>query len=364
MRRQAPDFFLFLAAVALTAVGVVMVFSSTTYAALLSHHDPFFYLKRQGMWALIALGAMFLTSRLDYFRLERWANSFLLLNFFLLALVLLTGLASKGAVRWLGVGSVTFQPSELVKLALVLYLARSLSRKQDRLASFRQGLLPPLIMLGVAAGLILAQPDLGTAIILAGTTYLMFFAAGARPAHLALLAAVGVVAALVAIVGEEYRLERLLAFLNPEADPKDTGFQTIQSLLALGSGRLFGVGLGFSRQKFLYVPERHTDFIFAILGEELGFVGCLAVLLLLFLLIWRGMRAALLAPDAFGRLLACGLTSMLAFQALINLGVVTGTLPVTGITLPFLSYGGSSLLVSMAAVGVLLNISRYSLAGG
>ncbi|MGB9885539.1 MAG: putative lipid II flippase FtsW [Moorellales bacterium] len=364
MRRQAPDFFLFLAAVALTAVGVVMVFSSTTYAALLSHHDPFFYLKRQGMWALIALAAMLFAGRLDYFRLERWANSFLLFSFFLLGLVLATGLASKGAVRWLGVGSVTFQPSELVKLALVFYLARSLSRKQDRLASFRQGLLPPLIMLGVAAGLILAQPDLGTAIILAGTTYLMFFAAGARPAHLALLAALGLVAALVAIVGEEYRMERLLAFLNPEADPSDTGFQTIQSLLALGSGRLFGVGLGFSRQKFLYVPERHTDFIFAILGEELGFVGCLAVLLLLFLLIWRGMRAALLAPDNFGRLLACGLTSMLAFQALINLGVVTGTLPVTGITLPFLSYGGSSLLVSMVAVGVLLNISRYSLAEG
>jgi cell division protein FtsW len=360
VRTQAPDFFLFLAAVALTVIGIVMVFSSSSYAAMLSHHDPFYYLKRQGMWAVLALAAMFFAARVDYFRLERWANSFFLLSLFLLVLVLVGGLATKGAVRWLSLGPLTFQPSELVKLALVLYLARGLARKQDRLESFKEGILPPLVVLGVAAGLVLAQPDLGTAIILAGTTYLMLFAAGARPSHLSLLAVAGIAATLAAIVGEEYRLERLLAFRNPEADPQGAGFQTLQSLLALGSGRLFGVGLGFSRQKFLYVPEQHTDFIFAILGEELGFVGCLAVLILLFVVIWRGTRVALLAPNAFGRLLASGITSMLAFQALINLGVVTGTLPVTGITLPFVSYGGSSLLVTLAAVGVLLNLSRHT----
>lgn len=360
MRRQAPDFFIFLAAVALLAIGVVMVFSSSSYAAMLSHHDAFYYLKRQGLWAMLSLAALFVAMRVDYFRLEKWVNSFLLLAMLLLVLVLVAGISSKGASRWLGVGPLTFQPSELIKLAMVFYLARTLSRRQDRLASFREGLLPPLIVLSLAAGLILAQPDLGTAIVLAGTTYLMFFAAGAKPSHLVGLGLLGVAGALAAIVVEPYRMERLLAFMDPGADPADTGFQTIQSLLALGSGRLFGVGLGMGRQKFLYVPERHTDFIFSILGEELGFVGGTVVIILFFVLIWRGMRAALLAQDTFGGLLACGLTSMLALQALINLGVVTGTLPVTGITLPFVSYGGSSLLVSMLAVGVLLNISRYT----
>lgn len=338
-----------------------MVFSSSSYAAMLSHHDAFYYLKRQGLWALFSLGVMFGAMRLDYYRLQRWAGLFLLTSLFLLALVLLAGIASRGASRWLGLGGLTFQPSELVKLAMVIYLARSLSRRQEKLALFGEGLLPPTVMVVAAAGMILAQPDLGTAIVLGGTAYLMFFAAGARSSHLIGLGLVGVAGALVAAVVEPYRLERLMGFLDPMADPKGTGFQTIQSLLALGSGRLFGVGLGMSRQKFLYVPERHTDFIFAILGEELGFLGALGVLLLFFVLIWRGMRTALFLPDDFGRLLASGLTSMIAFQALINLGVVTGALPVTGITLPFLSYGGSSLLVSMAAVGILLNLSRYAL---
>lgn len=360
VRRQAPDFFIFLAAITLVALGVVMVFSSSSYAAMLSHHDAFYYLKRQGVWALLSLLGLFIALRCDYYRLEKWANSFLLFTLFLLLMVLFAGLATRGAKSWLAFGSLTFQPSELVKLAMVFYLARTLSRRQEQIASFREGLLPPLAVLGAAVGLIMLQPDLGTAVIVAGTAYLMFFAAGARPSHLAALAAVGVVGVLAAAVSSPERLERLLAFRDPTGDPAGSGFQIIQSLRALGSGKIFGVGLGMSKQKFLYVPERHTDFIFAILDEELGFVGCALVLLLFFILIWRGMRAALLAGDPFGSLLACGLTSMIAFQALINLGVVTGTLPVTGITLPFLSYGGSSLLVTMLAVGVLLNISRYA----
>lgn len=359
-KRQTPDFFIFLPAIALLAIGLVMVFSSSSYSAMIGHHDAFYYLKKQGLWAIICIPVLMWAMRVEYSRLEKWANGFVIVSLGLLVLVLIVGMASKGAKSWFGLGFASFQPSELVKLAMVFYLARILSMRQERIGSFKEGLLPPLVVLGAAAGLIMAQPDLGTATVLVGTAFLMFFAAGARWEHLALLAGVGAALVVLAIVVDPERMERLTAFMNPTADPGDSGFQTIQSLYALGSGGLFGVGLGLSKQKFLYVPERHTDFVFAILGEELGFMGCLFVLILFFFLIWRGMRTAWTARDSFGSLLAAGLTSMIALQGLMNLGVVTGTMPVTGITLPFVSYGGSSLLITMMAVGFLLNVSRYT----
>jgi cell division protein FtsW len=243
---------------------------------------------------------------------------------------------------------------------MVIFLAASLSQNRQRLQYLVHGLGPYLALMGLICLLILAQPDLGTAIAVAGTTYLMLAAAGADRRYLALLALLGVAAVALAIAIAPYRMARFTAFLDPWADPQGNGFQTIQSLLAIGSGGLFGTGLGQGRQKLYYVPENHTDFIFAILSEELGFIGAGLVVLLFLILIWRGFNTAFKAPDAFGSLLAAGLTIMLALQALINMGVVTGMLPVTGITLPLVSYGGSSLIFSLLGIGILLNISRYT----
>ncbi|HHY93213.1 MAG TPA: cell division protein FtsW, partial [Firmicutes bacterium] len=267
------------------------------------------------------------------------------------------GVAGGGARRWLQVGPLNVQPSEVAKLCTVLFLAGFLAERGDRIRHFWRGLLPVLVVVGILCLLILKQPDLGTAVALAGTAGVMLFAAGADLRHLAGLGAAAVPVLWWAIMGEEYRRVRFLAFLNPAADPQGSGYHIIQSLYALGSGGLLGVGLGQSHQKFLYLPERHTDFIFAILGEEIGLLGTLAVLFLFFLLAWRGCRAAMLAPDRFGTLLAIGIISMVTLQALVNIGVVTGSLPITGIPLPFISYGGSSLVFSLASIGILLNIS-------
>jgi len=242
----------------------------------------------------------------------------------------------------------------------VLFLASSLSQNTERLSSLTRGIFPYVLFIGVICLLVMMQPDLGTTFIILVTALTMLAMAGARMTHMGLLGMAGAVLVAVAIFFESYRLKRFLAFLDPWKDPSGSGFQTIQSLYALGSGGLFGMGLGRSRQKFFYLPEQHTDFIFAILGEELGFLGTSLVLMLFLLLAWRGYRIALNAPDNFGALLAAGITTMIVFQAAVNIGVVSGVLPVTGIPLPFISYGGSSLLFILIGVGLLLNISRYA----
>lgn len=360
MKRGAPDFVLFAIVLALLAIGIIMVFSSSAVAAGQTTGDPFYYLKRQLLWALLGLVAMVLTMNVDYYRYRGYVNWFLLGSILLLLLVPLIGLESKGATRSLGVGSLSFQPAEVAKIALVLYLARNHSRHPARTQSFGKGLLPSLAVMTLICGLIMLQPDLGTTVTVAGTTMIVLFTAGARLLHLGLLGMAGVLAVALAIYLEPYRMKRFLAFLDPWADPLGDGFQIIQSLLALGSGGLFGLGLGASKQKLFYLPERHTDFIYAIIGEELGFFGAFTVLLLFFGFAWRGYKIALGARDSFGSLLAVGITSLVVFQAIINLGVVTGSLPVTGITLPLISYGGSSLLFTLTGVGILLNISRHA----
>jgi cell division protein FtsW len=229
---------------------------------------------------------------------------------------------------------------------------------QALLTSFLKGLVPQLGMMLLIFGLILKEPDIGTALAIAGTVFVMLYAAGAKVSHLGSLGLAGVAGIVVAILFEPYRLKRLIAFSNPWADPLDSGYHIIQSLYALGSGGLFGVGLGRSREKFLYLPEPHTDFIFAILGEELGFIGTITVLALFFLFAWRGYKVAMAAPDIFGSMLAAGLTTMIIMQALMNIAVVTASMPVTGIPLPFISFGGSALIFTLAGVGILLNISR------
>lgn len=358
--RHSPDFIVFFVAMILLSIGIIMVFSSSAYSSDISHGDMYFYLRRQLINALVGIIALVFAMNIHYKVLYKFANPILIGTMFLLILTLLVGKVSGGAGRWLGVGGVVFQPSEIVKLAMVIFMARSLSLNQKNLKYFGKGLLPQLIILGAVCALILAQPDLGTAVAVAGTVYLLLAVAGAKLLHLAMLAGAGLVAVVAAIVAEPYRLRRVIAFINPYEDPIGAGYQTIQSLLALGSGGLFGMGLGNGRQKLLYIPERHTDFIYAVLGEELGFIGAAFIIVLFIIFVWRGFKIAVSAPDYFTSLVAAGITIMISFQALMNIGVVTGSLPVTGITLPFISYGGSSLLFTLAGVGILLGISRYT----
>jgi cell division protein FtsW len=360
-RKLTPDLWLFGAVVALCSVGVVMVYSASAIIAIDRFHDPFFFLKKQLVWAVIGFGGLWVALRLDYRRLERFVVPLLVLSFVLLVLVLIPpfGQVINGTRRWFRAGPASFQPVELAKFALVLYLAAFLSRRREQMASFGQGLLPPLLVAGLMAGLTMAQPDLGNSVALAILTLVLAFLAGARVLHMAAiaLAALPVVGVLVWL--RPYRWRRMLAFVNPWDDPQGSGFQIIQSFLALGSGGWLGLGLGESKQKLFYLPEPYTDFIFAIIGEELGLAGAVVVVGLFAVLIWRGLRVGLRAPDAFGSFVALGLTVMLATQILVNLGVVTGALPTKGLPLPFISFGGSALLTTMFSAGVLLNISQY-----
>lgn len=337
-----------------------MVFSSSAYTAARDLGDPYYYVRRQLIWATLGLIGMFIASKVDLQWLKSMSNIILLGSLILLVLVLIIGSTRGGASRWIGIGSLSFQPSEVIKLAMVIYMAKSLSVNSYKLKSFTKGLFPYLALIGLVCLLILAQPDLGTAVAVAGTSYLLLAVAGARGSHLFVLALSGVGAVIAAILLEPYRLRRFTAFLDPYADPIGAGFQTIQSLLALGSGGLFGVGLARGVQKCYYIPERHTDFIYAVLGEELGFIGAAFVLLVFLFFVWRGFKIAVSTHDSFMSLLAAGITIMITLQAVINIGVVTGSMPVTGITLPFISYGGSSLVFTLVGVGLVLNVSRYS----
>lgn len=360
-RKKSPDIVLFAATVLLLSIGIIMVYSASQVTAYEKLDDTFYYLKKQLIWALLGIFAMVSVMKIDYWKYKKWAVPFLVVAFLLLIIVLLPGVGKnvKGAQRWLGVGMLRVQPSEVIKLSLVIFMSFGLSKYRDRLRYFARGMLPFLIILALACGLILLQPDLGTAVSAAGTVYIMLFAAGARGKHMFYLAMSGVAAVAAAIILEPYRMSRFLAFLDPWKDPRGTGFHIIQSLYALGSGGLFGAGLGQSHQKFFYLPEQHTDFIFAVLGEELGFIGGALVLVLFLVFVWRGFKIALSSQDPFASLLAVGVTSMIALQAIINIGVVTGSLPITGIPLPLISFGGSSLVFTLTGVGILLNISRY-----
>lgn len=359
--RRSPDFILFLATVVLLTIGVIMVFSASQVVAGQDMNDSYYFLKRQLLWALLGIGLMIFSIRIDYYNYKKYIMPALVVSFVLLIVVLIPGVGRvvNGARRWIGVGSYGFQPSEIVKITLILFTAQGLANKRERVRKFSTGMLPFLVAMALACALILMQPDLGTALSIAGTIFVMLFAAGAKEKHLGALAGVGLGAVALAIALAPYRMKRFTAFLDPWKDPSNSGFHIIQSLYALGSGGLFGVGLGRSHQKFFYLPERHTDFIFAIIGEELGFIGGAIILLLFFILIWRGFKIALASPDSFASLTAVGLTSLIALQAIINVGVVTSSLPITGIPLPLISFGGSSLLFTLLSVGILLNISRH-----
>lgn len=359
-RHRRPDMLLLGAILALLGIGVIMVYSSSAVKGYIQYDDPYHFLKMELIWVVLGLAAMFLSLRLDLRWLRKWAKPALYVAIALLIAVKIPGIGKKvnGADRWIGLGPLSIQPSEVIKLSMVLVMAHILARDPHKIQSFRKGVLPILGLLGVIAGLIMLQPDLGTTLVIAATTFSMLIAAGARVGHIVGLGGAGLGLVVAAIAAAPYRMRRIFAFLDPWADPSGKGYQTIQALLALGPGGLFGLGLGQSRQKFLYLPENHTDFIFAMIGEELGFIGATLVILLFFLFAWRGFRVAMGASDSFTGFLAVGLTAMISIQAMINMGVVSGVLPVTGITLPFISYGGTSLVFTMLGVGVLLNISR------
>jgi cell division protein FtsW len=346
----------------LLAVGLIMVYSASAVWADYKFNDSFFFAKRQMLFAVVGIIAMFFIMNIDYWTWRTWAKVILIICFVLLILVLIPGIGNvrNGSRSWIGVGAFSVQPSEFMKIAMIAFLAKFLSENQKAITTFKKGLFPSLGLVFLAFGLIMLQPDLGTGTVMVGTSVVIIFIAGARISHFVGLGLLGVAGFVGLIISAPYRMKRITSFLDPWQDPLGSGFQMIQSLYAIGPGGLFGLGLGQSRQKFFYLPEPQTDFIFAILAEELGFIGGSLILLLFSLLLWRGIRIALGAPDLFGTFLATGIIAMIAIQVMINIGVVTGLMPVTGITLPFLSYGGSSLTLMLMAVGVLLNISRHS----
>lgn len=359
-RKMSPDYWLFLVVLALLGLGVVMVYSASAILATDRFRDAHFFLKKQLFWAVLGLGVMWGVMAVDYRRWRPLVSPLLALAFVLLVLVLVPpfGQSINGTRRWLRWGPVSVQPTELAKLVLVVYLADFLARRQAVIDSLWRGVLPPLVVTGSVAGLVLLQPDLGSAVAIVGVVLCMIFVAGARLQHLGLIGGLAVPVVALAVWVAPYRLRRILTFMDPWADPRGAGFQIIQSYLALGGGGLLGRGLGESKQKLFYLPEPHTDFIFAILGEELGFLGAIATVTLFGLLLWRGIRIGLRVADPFGALLAFGVSALLVNQAVVNLGVVVGLFPTKGLPLPFVSSGGSSLLVAMAAVGILLNISQ------
>ncbi|MCI3921038.1 stage V sporulation protein E [Paenibacillus sp. TRM 82003] len=360
--RSAPDIYILIATLGLLGLGVVMVYSASAVLAFHQYGDTFYYLKRQLIFAGLGLVAMYFTMNVDYWVWKKYAKIGLLVCFGLLVIVLIPGIGDVrgGARSWLGIGSFGIQPSEFMKLAMIVFLAKMLSENPGRLSKFTTGLLPPLGVVGLAFGLIMLQPDLGSGAVLVGASMILIYSAGMRISHLVGMIGVGVAGFVGLILAAPYRMERITGYLDPWSDPLGTGYQIIQSLYAIGPGGLVGLGLGASRQKHSYLPEPQTDFIFAIVAEELGFIGGAFLLLLFLLLVWRGMRTAITAPDTFGSLLAVGIIGIVGVQVFINIGVVIGMLPVTGITLPLISAGGSSLTLLLTAIGVLLNVSRFS----
>jgi cell division protein FtsW len=355
---QGPDRLLVATILGLTGFGVVMVFSAGAAFAAKTYGDWTYFLKREAIYSGAGLLAFLVGIRLDYSFYRRLAYPLLFLSMAMLAAVLKVGPAINGAVRWFRWGALSFQPSELAKFALALYLAVLLARKAEKVKDFRMGFLPPLLMTGIFLVLLLKQPDLGTAVIIGVTALGLLFVAGTRTSYILLSVLVAApIGWQVFIAGEPWRRERILAFLSPWKFRRGTGYQLYESLISVGSGGLFGQGLGQGHQKLFFLPEAHTDFILAIIGEELGLCGVLAVLLAFTVLVWRGLRAATRARDAFGCYLAFGVTLLFGLQALVNMGVVLGLLPTKGLPLPFVSYGGTSMVMSLFMAGVLANIS-------
>jgi cell division protein FtsW len=344
----------------LVVIGLMMVLSASSVEALRSYGGAWVFFQKQAMWVAVGAVGMGLAACWDYRRWSRLAWPLVVFSLVLLVAVQFVGINVSGSTRWLGFGGVRFQPSEMAKLALLIFVADLLGRRSDQMHESRLTFRPVLVVAGAFGFLVMLQPDMGTAMVLVLIVLVELFVAGMPLLRMAAVFAASTAGAAILAMGAGYRRNRVFAFVDPWGDVSNTGYQVAQSLVALGTGHVAGVGLGASRAKWGFLPNAHTDFIFAIVGEELGLVGTLLVLLLFAAFAVLGIRAALRAPDRFGTLMAAGITTWVVGQALVNMGAVTGMLPVTGVPLPFLSFGGTSLVVTMVAVGVLLNIARHS----
>ncbi|RKY29042.1 MAG: putative lipid II flippase FtsW [Candidatus Omnitrophota bacterium] len=344
----------------LIAIGLVMIYSASSIYAWERYGDTAFFLKRHISFIIIGVLLAFLAMSFDYRLLRKWAKPILILSCILLVLVLIPGIGREvaGARRWFRFKIFSFQPSELANMAIIIYLADFMVRKEEYIRTLTRGFMPALIVFSTIAFLILLQPDLGTALALAAVVFIMVFLAGVRLSYILGLILSGLPLLIILIFSVPYRRMRILSFLNPWLDPKGSGFQIIQSQVALGSGGLFGVGLGHSKQKLFYLPAAHTDFIFSIIGEELGLVGTLAVVFLFIVFILQGIKIIKNSSDKFGYFLGSGLVAMISLKTIINIGVSVGLLPTKGLPLPFISYGGSSFVFDLISVGLLLNIAR------
>jgi len=349
-------------ALALVGIGIVMVYSTSAILAGERFGDPYYFLKRQALYAGVGFFLMILMMFLPYRILNQLAYPIFGISVLLLIAVLVPGIGHRagGAMRWLKIGGFTFQPSEFAKLGLIIFLAYFLTKKEEKIRSFSFGFLPTLLLSGLVIGLVIKEPDFGAALFLAVMVFILLFVSGARVIYIAsaLLLAVPVIYGL--LMSAEYRYKRLIGFIRPWDDPTGTSFQIIQSFLSFGSGGLFGLGLGEGRQKLFFLPAPHTDFIFSIVGEELGLVGAMVVVILFFILAFRGIQIGISIPDKFGSYLALGITLMISIQAIINMGVVLGLLPTKGLTLPFVSYGGTSLIANFIGLGILLHLSTHA----
>lgn len=351
---------LFITTVILISIGIVMIYSASSIYATERYNDSFFFLKRHISFLLIGISLAFLAMSIDYRKLRKWSKSLLIFSLFLLVLVLIPGIGREvfGAQRWFRFKFISFQPSELANIVIVIYIADFISRRGNVIKDFLRGFLPPILVLGMSIVLILMQPDLGTAVALGMVVFIMLFVAGIRLSYLLSVVLASLPVLYILIFSVPYRRMRIAAFLNPWLDPKGSGFQIIQSQIALGSGGIFGIGLGQSKQKLFYLPAAHTDFIFSIIGEELGLIGTIGIIILFLIFIQQGFKVIKNAADKFGYFLSLGLVLMISLKVIINIGVSCGILPTKGLPLPFISYGGSSFIFDMFSVGLLMNIAR------
>ncbi len=362
LKAAYSDRVIMLSTLLLIAMGLLMVYSTSNVFAISKHGDEFFFLKKQVFFFILGLGAFYVAMKVDYKIYRKAAYPLLILSMIMLTLIFVSGIGIKagGSRRWIDLGLMTFQPSEAAKVSVVIFLAYALSSKQERIKEFTAGFLPLMLIPGIIIGLILIEPDLGTAVTLSAIVMIMAFIAGVRLRYILGVTAIGSSLLYILITTVPYMSKRVEIFLNPWKDPSGSGFQMIQSFLAFGNGGVFGVGLGAGRQKLFYLPEAHTDFILSVIGEELGLIGVGAVIVLYVLFLIAGTSVALRAKDLFGTYLALGLTFLVVLQAATNMAVVMGVLPPKGLALPFISYGGSSLLMNMIAAGILLSIYTKS----
>ena len=351
---------LFFTVIILSLFGLLMIYSSSSVWALFKFNDSFHYVKYQGIFFLIGLFVMIFVSKIDYHLYYKYSNKILFVAFVLLILVLIPGIGSvrNGSRSWFGIGSLGIQPSEAAKISLIIFTSKYLSLNDSNVKNFFKGVIPILLIVVIFFGLIMLQPDLGTGLILFLSIVAILFIAGVSMKFFIAGGLLGLIGVVILIIIAPYRMDRITSFVNPWKDPLGTGFQMIQSLYAIGPGGLLGLGFGNSIQKHFYLPEPQTDFIFSIISEEFGVMGAIIVVGLFSILLYRSIKICINSKDLFSKYLSFGISFQLIFQAIMNLSVVVGLIPVTGVTLPFLSYGGSSLLISMLSVGILLNVSR------